>query len=91
MLQIPALARTLRDNLRTNHRCTFYGSHSMVSAMSNWLKADGLELSQLISTGAVTITAERDYQVDGVFNGTKMISLLEESVEQALADGYAGV
>ena len=88
---VPAIARTIRENLGANKKCLCFYSRSMLSALRNQLTADGLDVADQVSGGALSLTTDREFLVDGIFDIEKMIEMLGATVEQALADGYDGV
>jgi hypothetical protein len=86
---LPELAAQIRQKLGNNIRCLYLNSPSMVAGMRSYLFAAGIDLEKEIDKGSLILTSGQQ-ATGGSFDGKKMLTLLEDLVTQALADGYAG-
>ncbi|HKO11825.1 MAG TPA: MEDS domain-containing protein [Acidobacteriaceae bacterium] len=90
-LHLPALARVIRAKLRENYRCLYLNSPTMVAGMQSYLAAEGVEVGKEIARGSLVVSAEREHLVDGIFDVNGMVRMLEQTLAQALRDGFAGL
>lgn len=90
-LHLPALARAIRARLRENYRCLYLNSPTMVAGMQSYLAAEGVEVAKEIARGSLVVSAEREHLVDGIFDVNGMVRMLEQTLGQALRDGFAGL
>jgi hypothetical protein len=88
---LPALAVALRDKLRDNYRCLYLHSPPMVSGMRSCLRAIDVDVAQEEAKTSLVLSSERRLAPDGSFDPDIMLDLLEETLEQAEADGYKGL
>jgi hypothetical protein len=85
------LAQTLIQRLKANRRCLYLNSAPMVAGMRWHLAAAGLDLKAETERGALILSSNQDHLVEGKFDTGKMLGSLDDAVQQALADGYAGL
>jgi len=85
------IAETLMQKLQANRRCLYLNSPPMVAGMRWHLSAAGLDLKEQIERGALILSSNQDHLVDGRFETDRMLRLLDDALQQALADGYAGL
>jgi len=90
-VHLQALARVIRAKLRDNYRCLYLNSRPMVAGMKSYLAAEGVDVEREIARGSLVATSERHYLVNGIFNVDGMVLMLEETLQRALGDGYAGL
>jgi hypothetical protein len=88
---LPGLAQVIREKLRANHRCLYLNSPAMVAGIRSYLAADGLDVSQEVNTGSLVFSSDLGHLVDGIFDAARMLAMLADAVNGALADGYAGL
>jgi hypothetical protein len=88
---IPALIASIRRNLDARMRCLYINSPAMVAGFRSLLYATGTDVEHELTRGALVLGSDDDHLVDGRFVIDRMIDTLEAAVEQALADGYAGL
>lgn len=88
---LSSVARTLIANLKANRRCLYLNSPAMVAGMRCSLLAEGLALPDEIAKGSLICTSDQGHLVDGRFSADKMLEMLHLAMQQALADGYAGL
>lgn len=89
--QLPALARTLRSKLRSNHRCLYLNSPAMVAGLRSYLAAAGVDVIEEIQRGSLLLSSSQDHLADGRFDPDSMLAVLSNSVDEALRDGYDGL
>jgi hypothetical protein len=88
---LPDLVTTIRRNLDDGMRCLYVNSPPMVAGIRCVLYAAGTDVEQVVAKGALILASNHDHLVDGCFAPDHMIESLETAVEQAVADGYAGL
>jgi hypothetical protein len=88
---LPTVAAAARDNLRRNYRCLYLNSPPMVAGMGSYLAAIGIDVTQEIVRTSLILTSDRQHIVDDRFDVDRMIRTLEQTLEQSLRDGYAGL
>lgn len=88
---LPALTATIRQKLTENYRCLYLNSPPMVAGIRSYLSAAGVDVPQEITRGQLVLSSAREHLRDGRFEIGRMLTMLEETVEQALRDGYRGV
>jgi hypothetical protein len=88
---LPALAATVRQRLEANTRCMYFNSPAMVAGFRAQLHAAGTDVDQEIARGALLLVGDNAYFVNGRFDADRMIQALDESVQVALDDGFAGL
>jgi hypothetical protein len=86
-----ALAVLIRQNLEEGRRCLFLNSPAMVAGMKYYLAAAGIDLIREVTRGSLELNSSVSHLVNGRFNAGRMITMLADAVELALADGYTGL
>jgi len=89
--QMPALAALIRQKLAENYRCLYLNSPPMVTDMRFFLSAAGVNVVDEVVETNLVLSSEPAVSSDGNFDVDLMIRKLEESIEQALDDGYKGL
>lgn len=89
--QLPALAAMIKRRLANNFRCLYLNSPPMVAAMRSCLSAAGVDVAHETAKGSLILSSDKGHLVDGRFDVDKMMGLLEQVHDQALADGYTGL
>lgn len=88
---LQSLAETIVERLSINHRCLFLDSPPMVAGIRSYLAAAGLDVTRAAESGALVLSSDQSHLTDGKFDVDRMLEMLEGAVEQAEADGYAGL
>src|ERR1700734_407877 len=88
---LAALAATMREKLEANYRCLYLNSPPMVAGIRSYLAADGLDVVQEVKNGSLVLSSDSGHLVDGVFDPARMLAMLADAVNDALAHGYAGL
>lgn len=86
-----SIAAVMRDKLKHGHRCMYLNSRPMVAGLRSYLAAAGVDVIHETSRGSLLLSSEQESVVDGCFDVGRMIGGLEAAVDQALADGFAGL
>lgn len=63
----------------------------MVAGMRSELSAAGLDLEKQTERGALILSSSQEHLVEGKFDTDKMLGLLGDALQKALADGYEGL
>src|SRR6187401_2796415 len=84
------LAIILQRKLDEGYRCLYLNSAPMVTGMASTLAAMGIDVASEITRGRLVLSSEpvssgRD------FSSKKMLSKLEDALNQAIDDGYKGL
>ncbi len=88
---LPGLARVIREQLGAKNRCLYLNSPPMVAGIRSYLAADGLDVAQEVHNGSLVLSSGSDHLVDGIFDPKRMLAMLADAVNDALAQGYAGL
>ncbi len=88
---LPALVATIRQRLQANARCMYLNSPAMVAGLRSQLYAAGTDVEYEVTRGALVLGSDDSHLIEGRFELNRMLDMLEEAVETALADGYAGL
>jgi hypothetical protein len=88
---LPALVAAVRRNLDARMRCMYINSPAMDAGFRSHLYATGTDVEHELTRGALLLESNDTHLVDGHFIVDRMIEMLEAAVDQALADGYAGL
>ncbi len=63
----------------------------MVAGMRSYLAAAGLDVVSEMGRGNLVLSSDQSHLADGKFDVERMMQTLKEAVDEALADGYAGL
>lgn len=88
---LAAIVASIRRGLDARMRCMYMNSPAMVAGFRSQLYAAGTNVEHELSRGAIVLGSDDDHLVGGRFDVDLMIDMLENAVEQALADGFAGL
>lgn len=88
---LQALAAHLKLKLKDNYRCLHLNSPVMVAGMRCYLAAQGLDVAQEVAKSSLILASDQRHLVNGRFDVDRMMGTLEDAVDQALNDGYAGL
>lgn len=88
---LPAIAAVVRDNLQRNYRCLYLNSPPMVAGLRSYLAAAGLDVTHEIDKASLVLSSEQRHLAAGRFDLERMIHTLEDTLRQALSDGYDGL
>jgi DcmR-like sensory protein len=89
--QLPPLAALVVEKLEQNYRCLYLNSAPMVAGMRSYLAAAGVDVAHEVGKASLVLSSEQRHLVAGQFDVERMIRTLEEAIQQALDDGYAGL
>jgi hypothetical protein len=88
---LPALAASMREKLRQNHRCLYLNSPPMVAGLRSYLAAAGVEVAQEVARGRLILTSDQQHLADGSFDIDRMLMTLENLLNNSLRDRYTGL
>lgn len=88
---LPALAAVTREKLLNNYRCLYLNSPPMVAGIRSYLAALGVDVECELAKANLVLSAERRHLVEGRFEAGRMMKILEDTLDQALSDGYKGL
>ena len=88
---LPGLARLIVEKLKTNNRCLYLNSPSVVAAIRSTLQAAGLHVAREVKKGSLVLSSATDHLFEGRFDAERMLRMLTSAVDQALSDGYQGL
>lgn len=86
-----SLAHVMIAKLQANIRCLYLNSPTMVAGTRSYLAAAGLDVAQEVAKGSLVLSWDAGHLVDGRFEVNRMLGMLSDSVNAALADGYSGL
>jgi len=87
-----ALATIVRQKLRQSQRCLYLDSVPMVAKMRAALLAAGVDVGREIEETGLVLSSSQQHLIDErTFDVDRMIGLLEDALQKALLDGYAGL
>ena len=88
-LKLPMLAAIIQRKLDDGYRCLYLNSGPMVAGMRSTLSAAGIDVALEIARARLVLSSE---PVSGKeFNSEAMLHKLEDSLNQAIDDGYKGL
>jgi hypothetical protein len=85
------VAQVVKQKLSDNYRCLYLNSGPMVAGIRSHLAAAGTDVELELKVGSLILSSEQDHLSNGVFDADAMLEGLEQCVQQALADGFAGL
>jgi hypothetical protein len=86
------LVAFVRDGLARRERCVYIGTPADQSELRQALEAAGVRAAGALERGALVLKTQAEtYLRSGRFDPEDAVRVLEELVESALADGYAGL
>ena len=88
---LPALAAHIKQKLDENYRCLYLNSPTMVAGMRSYLFAAGVDVVYEVAKTSLILTSDQSHLKDGLFDVDQMLRTLEETLNQALGDGYRGL
>lgn len=89
--QLPALAAAVHNQLNRGYRCLCLNSAPMIAGMRAYLAAANVDVEGALTSGSLVLSSEQQHLVDGHFDPDRLMGTLEETLQQALKDGYAGL
>ena len=81
----------MRDRLSTNIRCLYFNTAPMVAGIRSYLAASGVDVADEVRKTALVFSSDQAHLRDGIFVPSRMLAMLDDGVDRALADGFAGV
>jgi hypothetical protein len=87
---LPAMTEVIRKKLAEGYRCLYLNSAPMVAGMRSYLSSKGVDVSAGITGGSLVFSSE-PVSAGKQFEMEKMLSNLEDALNQALKDGYKGL
>jgi len=63
----------------------------MVAGMRSYLAAAGIDVVREVDQGSLVLSSDRAHLENGRFNAARMLHVLEDAVQAALSEGYAGL
>jgi hypothetical protein len=87
---LPGLAAIIYRKLKEGYRCLYLNSPTMVTGMSSTLASINIDVKSEIEKGSLILSAE-PVSPNGVFDRMDMLQKLEDTLDQALKDGYKGL
>ncbi len=88
---LPLVAPVIREKLEQNYRCLYLNSAPMVAGMRSYLAAAGIDVAHESAKGSLVLSSEQQHLRGGLFDADAMLQSLEDTLRQALRDGYAGL
>ena len=84
---LPGLAALMYGKLKTNRRCLYLNSPTMVAGIRSYLAAAGLDVAHELEKGALVLSSEQSHLTNGRFDVSTMLGMLVDAVDRALKDG----
>lgn len=88
---LPGLAALMYGKLKTNRRCLYLNSPTMVAGIRSYLAAAGLDVEHEVAKGALVLSSDQNHLTNGRFDVNTMLGMLVDAVNRALKDGYEGL
>jgi signal transduction histidine kinase len=89
--QMAAIVPFISQGIERNEACVYIVDDRATSDVKDALSRSGLDVDDLIRSGALTFATKRDsYLRSGIFDPKLMIEFCRESVEAAVAQGFTG-
>lgn len=90
-LHLQGLASVMRAKLRAHHRCLYLNSPPMVAGMRSCLAALGVDVAHEVEKTSLVLSSDQSHLDNGLFVPERMLKALNEAVDQAGEDGFAGL
>ena len=84
------IAAIIQRRLKEGYQCLYLNSAPMVTGMASTLAALGVDVESETSKGSLILSSE-PVTSGGSFNCKEMLGKLEDTLDQALRDGYKGL
>lgn len=82
----------IRSGMARNEKIVYLVNVTTVDQLKTTLKTAGIDVDGLLDKGQLVIlTAKEAYLKDGQFDPDRMIALLEEETDKAIAEGYTAL
>jgi MEDS: MEthanogen/methylotroph, DcmR Sensory domain len=88
---LPTLVAAICAQLDSNVRCACFNSPAMIAGLKSQLYAAGVDVAHELARGRLLLYCDTAHLVDGRFEIDHLIDTLDTAVQQASADGYAGL
>lgn len=88
--KLPILAFILKRKLDEGYRCLYLNSAPMVAGMRYTLAAMGMDVAYELAKARLVLSSE-PASASWTFNSEVMLGKLEDSLDQAISDGYKGL
>jgi hypothetical protein len=89
--QLNALAATIIQRLQAGYRCLYLNNEAMVADIRACLSTLGIDVASEIASGRLVLSSETTLNEKGEFDIDLMIHGLEDALNRALDDGFAGL
>lgn len=91
--QLRVAATYIADGLRRRERCLYVaGSRGDLQSFREQLRGVGLDVGKAQATRAlILLTTDKAHLIDGRFDCERMLKMLNDALEAALNDGFAGL
>ncbi len=89
---IPMMAAVIKTKLEQKHRCLYFDSKRMVAGLRSHLAQIGVDVARETAQNSLVISSDLGHlSEDQTFDADRMIATLEDTLNQTLHDGYAGL
>ena len=87
---LPAIAAHIKQKLSENIRCFYLNSPAMVAGIKSYLFAAGVDVIYEVAKASLILSSDQNHLKNGYFDTDHFLRTLEDSLNQALSDGYEG-
>jgi hypothetical protein len=88
---LPAIAAEIKKRLGQNLRCLYLNSPIMVVGIRSYLFAAGVDVAAELQRGSLVLSSDQSHLRGNRFEPDAMLQLIEEALESAISDGFAGL
>lgn len=88
---LPGLSVVIRQKLAENYRCLYVNTSTTIAALRPYLLAAGIDITKEVAEGSLVLSSHSTHLTDGHFNIDRQLGMLQDALNQALQDGYAGL
>jgi MEDS: MEthanogen/methylotroph, DcmR Sensory domain len=89
---IPIVAAVIKARLKEDHRCLYFNSESMVAGLRSHLAEIGVDVDRETMKNSLVFTSHLGHLSDDqTFDVNEMIGTLDDTLVQALRDGFVGL
>src|ERR1700733_4976531 len=90
--QLAAMVPFFKDGLARNERCLYVADDRTVDEVKAYLSEAGIDVSSEIGAGRLDgLNKGQTYLKDGAFDPDAMIAFLGNTLDETMADGFAGL
>ena len=89
--QLTAVVSFIRNGLLRRERCVLLADPLSINYAKHGLSRAGIDVEREVERAALQLTSDREYLVNGRFDGAAMVAFLERAIAEAIDAGFTGL